>query len=122
MRAILLFTLVVLASGAELRAIEPVAAPPRPNVIVILAGHHCYECLGADGGTSYQTPNLDRLAAGGVRFEHCYARADLHADALQLMTGQSNVRNYVRFGELEIGDDIRPSLRGCRLCDRHCRP
>ena len=73
----------------------------RPNVILIMADDLGYECIGANGGTSYPTPHLDALAAGGVRFEHCYAQPLCTPTRVQLMTGQYNVRNYVRFGLLD---------------------
>lgn len=76
-------------------------AADRPNVILILADDFGYECVGANGGTSYSTPNIDRLAATGTRFEHCYAQPLCTPTRVQLMTGQSNVRNYVRFGLLD---------------------
>ena len=69
-----------------------------PNLIVILGDDLGYECIGANGAKSYQTPNLDRLAREGVRFEHCYAQPNCTPTRVQLMTGQSNVRNYVDFG------------------------
>jgi arylsulfatase A len=72
-----------------------------PNVIVILGDDLGYECIGANGAKSYRTPNLDRLAREGVRFEHCYAQPNCTPTRVQLMTGQSNVRNYVDFGTLE---------------------
>jgi hypothetical protein len=40
----------------------------RPNVILIMVDDFGYECVTANGGESYQTPNLDKLAATGVRF------------------------------------------------------
>ena len=43
------------------------AEPRRPNVLVILADDLGYSDLGAYGG-EIPTPNLDSLAAGGVRF------------------------------------------------------
>jgi len=73
----------------------------RPNVIVILADDLGYECVGANGGKSYRTPYLDRLAREGVRFEQCYAQPNCTPTRAQLMTGLSNVRNYVDFGSLE---------------------
>lgn len=73
----------------------------RPNFVVILADDFGYECVGANGGTSYSTPHLDRLAAGGARFEHCYAQPLCTPTRVQLMTGQLNIRNYVRFGLLD---------------------
>jgi arylsulfatase A len=82
----------------DARAADP---PPRPNIVLILADDFGYECLGCDGGTSYTTPNLDKLAAGGVRFEHCHVQPLCTPTRAQLMTGYYNVRNYTRFGRLE---------------------
>lgn len=72
-----------------------------PNFIVILADDLGYECIGVNGGKSYQTPHLDRLAREGVRFEHCYAQPNCTPTRVQIMTGMSNIRNYVDFGTLE---------------------
>ncbi len=73
-------------------------ASDRPNIIVIMADDLGYETLGANGGTSYKTPHLDRLAGQGVRFQHCYVQPLCTPTRVQLMTGLYNVRNYVRFG------------------------
>ena len=73
----------------------------RPNVIVIMADDLGYETIGVNGNSSYQTPEIDRLAANGIRFEHCYAQPLCTPTRVQLMTGIYNVRNYVRFGLLE---------------------
>ncbi|MFM7290638.1 MAG: sulfatase-like hydrolase/transferase [Planctomycetia bacterium] len=75
-------------------------SPPRPNFVVIMADDFGYECLAANGGQSYRTPHLDRLAETGVRFTHCYVQPLCTPTRLELMTGRSNVRNYVRFGLL----------------------
>ena len=45
--------------------------PEKPNIIFILAddlGIGSLSCYGAD---HFKTPNIDKLAAGGIRFEHC---------------------------------------------------
>ncbi len=72
----------------------------QPNVVFILADDFGYECVTANGGQSYQTPNLDRLAASGVRFEHCHVQPLCTPTRVQLMTGIYNVRNYLNFGTL----------------------
>ena len=77
------------------------AAEPKPNVILILADDLGYETIGANGGESYRTPVLDRLAAAGARFTQCYAQPLCTPTRLQLMTGQSNVRNYINFGTMD---------------------
>lgn len=73
----------------------------RPNVITIMVDDYGYECVGANGGGSYQTPNIDRLAATGARFTHCYVQPLCTPTRVQLMTGIYNVRNYVHFGLLD---------------------
>lgn len=77
------------------------SADARPNLILIMADDLGYETIGANGGTSYRTPELDRLAATGVRFEHCYSQPLCTPTRVQLMTGRYNVRNYIRFGLLD---------------------
>lgn len=72
----------------------------RPNVVLIMADDMGYECVGANGSTFYKTPNLDRLAAGGIRFEHAYSQPICTPSRVQIMTGRYNARNYVRFGLL----------------------
>jgi arylsulfatase A len=90
--------------GAALCVALPAQATPRANVIVILADDLGYECLGANGGVSYQTPNLDRMAAGGVRFTNAHVQPLCTPTRVQVMTGQYNVRNYVGFGQLKRGE------------------
>jgi arylsulfatase A len=77
------------------------AAPARPNVILFMADDLGYETIGANGGTSYRTPVLDRLAAHGVRFDQCYVQPLCTPTRVQLMTGAYNVRNYVNFGTMD---------------------
>lgn len=72
----------------------------RPNIVLIMADDFGYECVGANGGQSYRTPHLDRLAAGGVRFEQCHVQPLCTPTRAQLMTGLYNIRNYVNFGTL----------------------
>jgi arylsulfatase A-like enzyme len=72
----------------------------RPNVIVIMADDLGYECLGCNGGESYQTPHLDQLARTGVRFTHCFVNPLCTPTRVALMTGRYNFRNYERFGSL----------------------
>jgi len=47
-------------------------ASSKPNIIFILADDYGIPGVGCYGG-AYKTPNLDSLAAGGVRFERCYS-------------------------------------------------
>lgn len=77
--------------------------PRKPNVVFILADDVGFECLGAYGCKSYRTPNLDKLAASGMRFDHCYAQPLCTPTRVQLLTGMYNVRNYTQFAHMDEG-------------------
>ncbi len=76
-------------------------AAPRPNVVLVMFDDYGYECVAANGGTSYQTPHLDKLAQGGARGLRCHVQPLCTPTRVQLMTGQYNLRNYTQFGHLD---------------------
>jgi len=45
----------------------------RPNILFIMADDHAAHAISAYGSRINRTPNLDRLATGGMRFNHCFA-------------------------------------------------
>ncbi len=64
------------------------AAAPRPNIVLILADDLGIADLGCYGQKLIATPNLDRMAAEGVRFEAAYAGSSVCAPSrCVLMTG-----------------------------------
>ena len=91
----LILTLVCCAEAGESRA---------PNIILIMADDMGYECIGAYGGTSYSTPNIDQLSAQGMRFEQCHANPACTPSRVKIMTGRYNVYNYTRFAQLKRGE------------------
>lgn len=74
--------------------------PKKPNIVLIMADDMGYECIGANGSTSYSTPNIDRIAKKGVRFTNCYSQPICTPSRVKIMTGKSNFRNYENFGYL----------------------
>lgn len=82
---------------------RPFCQERRPNVILIMADDLGYETLGCNGGTSYQTPHLDRLAREGVRFTNAFSTPLCTPSRLTIMTGKYNFRNYVEFGYMHPG-------------------
>jgi len=72
-----------------------------PNVILIMADDLGIEGVGCYGGVSYETPNIDELAATGIRFENAHAQPLCTNTRLQLMTGLHNNRNWICFGILD---------------------
>lgn len=93
---------VVVAIAAQMIPAQPATADQasRPNIVLIMADDMGYECVGANGSTFYKTPHLDRLAAGGTRFEHAYSQPICTPSRVQIMTGRYNSRNYIQFGVL----------------------
>jgi arylsulfatase A len=53
----------------------PASGPKKPNVIVIMADDLGYGDLSCYGATTFKTPQIDRLAAGGQRFTQGYCSA-----------------------------------------------
>ena len=69
----------------------------RPNIVFILADDLGLGHVGAFGQTLIRTPAMDRIAAEGMRFERCYAGANVCAPSRStLMTGLHTGHTAVR--------------------------
>ncbi|MBI1313800.1 sulfatase-like hydrolase/transferase [bacterium] len=74
-----------------------VSAADKPNIIFILADDLGHGDLGCYGQKLIQTPNLDQMAAEGMRFTDFYAGNTVCAPSRSvLMTGQHMGHTYVR--------------------------
>jgi len=69
-----------------LRAAAGAAPPRKPNFLVIVMDDMGFSDAGCYGG-EIATPNLDRLAAGGVRFTQCYSTARCWPSRACILTG-----------------------------------
>ncbi|AMV17744.1 arylsulfatase [Planctomyces sp. SH-PL14] len=85
------------------------AETPRPNVLILFADDLGYSDLGCYGG-EIETPNLDRLAAGGLRFTQFYNTARCWPSRAALMTGYyaQQVRRDTVPGVKSGGQGTRP--------------
>jgi len=80
--------LVSAAAGSVLARPVLAGAARKPNIVFILADDLGYGDLGCYGQRRLKTPNLDRLAAEGVRFTQHYAGSTVCAPSrFTLMTG-----------------------------------
>jgi len=86
MHTSILRSLIVLSALAGILAARAATTAPRPNLIVILCDDMGYSDLGCYGG-EIATPNLDALAAGGVRFTQFYNTARCCPTRASLLTG-----------------------------------
>ncbi len=76
----------------------------HPNIVLIMADDLGYECLTCNGGESYKTPELDKLAATGIRYTSCFSQPLCTPSRVEIMTGKYNNRNYTAFGILKPGE------------------
>jgi arylsulfatase A-like enzyme len=77
---------IAIAAGAFSAPAPAAQADPRPNIIVILVDDMGWSDLGSYGG-EIPTPNLDALAARGVRFTQFYSTPRCSPTRASLLTG-----------------------------------
>ena len=96
MRALNLLVPGLLAAGLAASTAGALAEPVRtPNVVFIMTDDVGWGDLGAYGGGAMRgapTPNLDRLAAEGMRFVNYYGQASCTAGRASFITGRIPIR------------------------------
>ncbi|HET9659781.1 MAG TPA: arylsulfatase [Thermomicrobiales bacterium] len=100
-------TLLGTRSGAQAQTGSPVASPVagnaagKPNIVAIMADDIGYWNISAynSGMMGYQTPNIDRVGAEGMRFTDAYGEQSCTAGRAAFITGQSPYRT----GLIKIG-------------------
>jgi len=84
--------------------------PDRPNIVFVMADDHAAHAMGAYGSVINTTPQLDRLARGGIRFDNCFCTNSLCAPSrAAILTGTWNHVNGVRTLSTEY-DSSQPSF------------
>ena len=72
------------------------AQSPPPNIVFILADDLGINDLGVYGRTDHRTPNLDRLAAAGLRFTTAYVASPICSPSrAAIMTGRAPARLHI---------------------------
>lgn len=82
------------------------AADSRPNIVFIFTDDHCEQALSAYDPARISTPNMDRIAKGGMRFERCYVTNSICGPSRAVIqTGKySHLNGFVRNGNRFNGD------------------
>jgi len=94
-RQVLAATVATLAGARLVRA-----ADPKPNILFIVADDFGYADSSCYGRTDYSTPNIDRLAAEGMKFMQAYANSAVcSATRTALITGRYQYRLPVGLDE-----------------------
>jgi arylsulfatase A-like enzyme len=86
----LLSSLIILALGSNL------FAQTKPNIILILADDMGWTDLSSFGSKSYESPNIDRLAASGMKFTKAYSACTVCSPTrASIMTGKAPARLHL---------------------------
>ncbi len=86
------------------------AAPPMPNVVLIYADDLGWGDLGCQGHPTIRTPNIDRMAAEGMRFTQFYSAAPVCTPSrAALMTGRLPQRSGLTGDERRV---LYPTSKG----------
>jgi arylsulfatase A-like enzyme len=88
----------------------PTAIPRRASIILIVADGLGYGDLSCYGQTKFQTPNLDKLAAEGIRFTNYFTAADSLSSQAALITGKKSIMDMlVTIGVTTISQTLKNS-------------
>ncbi len=80
-------------------------APARPNVLFIIVDTLRWDRLSCYGSREVRTPNLDRLAMRGVRFENAFTQAPFTLPSITtMMTGLYPYKHQVRNNQTNLAD------------------
>jgi arylsulfatase len=85
----------------------------RPNIVIIIGDDIGYSDFGCYGG-EIETPNIDRLAAEGVRFTQFHTESMCAPTRVALLTGQYHIRGYQNGRNVTIAEVL--SSAGYRSC------
>lgn len=90
--------------------VEEKVVRTKPNIILIFTDDQGYGDLGCYGSPNIETPNIDRMAAEGMRLTSFYAAAVCGPSRAQLMTGSYHARVSHSFNELpESNKGLHPN-------------
>jgi arylsulfatase A-like enzyme len=71
--------------------------PTQPNIIFIMTDDHAYQAISAYGSNLIQTPEIDRLAADGIRFDRAFVTNSICAPSRAvILTGKFSHLNGVK--------------------------
>ena len=98
-------------AGCTTALVKKTPGRDRPNILVIMSDEHNASVTGCYGNSIIQTPNLDRLAAGGTTFESCYCNSPLCVPSrLSFTAGKYVSRIGAWSNDCRLDSDDVPSL------------
>lgn len=100
------FAVIVLLSSSS-------ASAGQPNIVFIFSDDHAYQAISAYGSRLGETPNIDRIAQEGMRFDRCYVTNSICGPSRAcILTGKYSHKNGIFFNgqEFDTGQQAFPAL------------
>ena len=80
-----------------------VYAQKKPNIVIIVSDDHAYQTISAYGSKLMETPNIDRIANEGVRFDKAYVTNSICGPSRAvILTGKYSHKNGFKDNENSI--------------------
>ncbi len=89
---------------------QPQSAAPRPNIVFIMSDDHAAHAISAYGSKLIKTPNIDRLAKEGMKFENCFVTNSICTPSrAAILTGKyAHINGVPVFNHI---DNMQPMLQ-----------
>lgn len=92
-----------------------IASPPRPNFVIIIADDLGWDDVGTYGNSFVKTPNIDQLAAGGLRFDNAFlttsscspSRGSILTGRYPQSNGSMHLHQGLPRGEVTVAQHLR---------------
>ncbi len=89
----------------DARGAQDAKRTDRPNIIFLVTDDQRWDTLGCAGNRIIQTPQMDALAKGGIRFENAFVTTSIcMASRASMFTGQYERRHGCTFGKPPLSD------------------
>ncbi len=99
---------------------NPATAAQKPNIVFILADDLGWRDLSNEGSTYYESPHIDRIATGGMKFTRGYATCQVCSPSrASILTGKYPTKHGITTW---IGDRSGEAWRGAGRHDSHLPP
>lgn len=83
----------------------------QPNIVIIMSDDQGPWAMGCAGTSELETPALDRLAAEGMRFDHCFCASPVCSPArASFLTGQipssHGIHDWIKSGNIDVDEGV----------------
>lgn len=86
-------------------------AQKRPNIVIIISDDHAYQAISAYDSTLMNTPNIDRIAREGARFDRAYVTNSICGPSRAvILTGKHSHKNGFKDNETSFFDGSQDSF------------